>query len=261
MSGFVRFDPPFNDPQYSVTALRAPIKPPVHLPGDWFSNVQGPVFDALNPGPLDHDLTRQHAHAPIGERVILFGNVADSDGRPVRNTLIEIWQANGAGRYQDEMEVWGLAPDPNFTGAGRCLTDNDGNYRFITLRPGPYPAPYTPTEMGWRASHVHFSIFGPGFDSRMITQMYFEGDPLLRQDRIYLGVPDERARNMLVAKLDLDKTVVDVENTLLKLGPVDKDGRLTTGRAHLAPRPLNLSACAYRFDLVLRGRGATPMEA
>jgi protocatechuate 3,4-dioxygenase beta subunit len=261
MSEYLSFDPPYHDPEYSVTTLRAPVQPPVHLPGDWFHNVQGPVFDSLRPGALDFDLTRQHPEAPVGERVILFGKVTDSDDRPVRNSLIEIWQANSAGRYVDVMEAWGLPSDPNFTGAGRCLTNDQGNYRFVTVRPGPYPAPYTPTQMGWRAAHIHFSLFGAGFSSRLITQMYFEGDPLLRQDRIYNGIPDARARDLLVAKLDLGQTFVDLENTLISLAPVDEEGRLVINRTkeHTAATD-NRSAVAYRFDIVLRGRGATPLE-
>lgn len=256
-------DPPYHDPNYEVTVLRAPLKQIVQLPRGWFHHVQGPVFEKLKVGPLDHDLTRQHSASPLGERIIIFGRVTDSDERPVRNALIETWQANAAGRYVDPIDLWGFPLDPNFTGAGRCLTDFEGRYRLVTIRPGAYPTFYRTGEKGWRAAHIHFSLYGAGFDSRLITQMYFEGDPLLRQDRMLLGIPDVRGQDRLIAKLEDAASVIDVINTANAASPMDETGRLVARSPLIASTPpagRNESALAYRFDIVLRGSGATPLE-
>lgn len=256
-------DPPYRDPNYEVTVLRAPLKPIVQLPRGWFHNVQGPVFGKIKVEPVDSDLTAQHAGEPLGARIIIFGRVTDSDERPVGNALIETWQANAAGRYVDPIDLWGFPLDPNFTGAGRCRTDSDGRYRLVTIRPGAYPTFYRTGEKGWRATHIHFSLYGAGFDSRLITQMYFEGDPLLRQDRMLLGIPDARGRERLIAKLDDAASVIDIVNTAKGGSLMDDTGRLIAKTASInptAPESRNGSALAYRFDIVLRGSGATPLE-
>lgn len=254
-------DPPYSDPGYEVTVLRAPLKPPIMLPKGWFHNVGGPLFGDLSATPRDSDLTRQCPREPLGSRVVVYGRVSDSDGRPVSDALIEIWQANAAGRYIDPIDLWGFPIDPNFIGAGRCMTDSDGRYRFVTVRPGAYPTFYRTGEKGWRASHIHFSLFGRGFESRLITQMYFEGDPLLRQDQMWLGIPDQRGRDRLIARLDEQESTVDVANTTGP--PLDDQGRLIAKGASLdrnAAPQWNTSALAYRFDIVLRGRGSIPFE-
>jgi protocatechuate 3,4-dioxygenase, beta subunit len=221
----VEFEPPYLYPEYRATRLRAPHQRPVRLPDHWFHRTQGPVFGRIHVRPEDADLTRQHSGEPLGERIILTGAVTDSDGRPVRDTLVEIWQANAAGRYVDPVDDHPAPLDPNFTGAGRCLTDERGRYRFVTVKPGAYP--WRNHLNAWRPAHVHFSFFGPSLASRLVTQMYFPGDPLIPLDPILSSIPDERGREMLVSRLDLETTVPEW-------------------------------AMAYRWDVVLRG--ATPME-
>jgi protocatechuate 3,4-dioxygenase, beta subunit len=186
------------------------------------------VFGDDAVGPSDHDLTRRHAGEPLGERIIVTGRVLESDGRPVRNTLVEIWQANAAGRYVHEADQHPAPLDPNFTGAGRCLTDEDGRYRFLTIKPGAYPWRNHPN--AWRPAHIHFSLFGRGFADRLVTQMYFPGDPLFAHDPIFQSVRDPKARERLIAVFDLEATEPEW-------------------------------ALAYRFDVVLRGSAATPLEA
>jgi protocatechuate 3,4-dioxygenase beta subunit len=188
-------------PPYRSTALRAPKRPLVPLP-DTFRDLRGPVFgdDALD--PLDNDLTRHGEREPLGERIIVQGRVLDEDGRPIRRALIEIWQANAAGRYRHEIDRHPAPLDPNFIGAGRCLTDEDGRYRFVTVKPGAYPWGNHPN--AWRPAHIHFSLFGRMFAQRLVTQMYFPGDPLFEYDPIFGAVRDPRARELLIAKLDLD---------------------------------------------------------
>ena len=208
--------------------LRAPRHDPVRLPEQWFHRAPGPVFGRIPVHPGDADLTRQHAGEPLGERIIVTGRVLDSDGRPVRNTLVEVWQANAAGRYVDPSDDHPAPLDPNFTGAGRCMTDDEGLYRFVTVKPGAYP--WRNHANAWRPAHVHFSLFGPAFGSRLITQMYFPGDPLIPLDPILNSIPDPRGRELLVARLDLDTTVPEW-------------------------------ALGYQWDIVLRGRNATPMES
>jgi protocatechuate 3,4-dioxygenase, beta subunit len=219
-------DPPYLHPDYVATRTRAPRRPLVPL-AHTLSEVTGPVFGHERVGELDHDLTRQHEGEPLGERMILHGHVLDGDGRPVRNTLIEIWQANSAGRYRHHVDRHPAPVDPNFSGAGRCLTDHKGRYRFITIKPGAYPWKNHPN--AWRAAHIHFSLFGPAFATRLVTQMYFPGDPLFFQDPIFHSVRDPSARERMIASLDLARTVPEW-------------------------------ALAYEFDIVLRGREATPVE-
>jgi protocatechuate 3,4-dioxygenase beta subunit len=216
-------DPPYLYPDYRSTVLRAPQRPLVILPHT-LTELTGPVYGHESVGALDHDLTRQHAGEPLGERIIVAGRVLDDDGRPLRNTLIEVWQANAAGRYLHEWDRHPAPLDPNFTGAGRCLTDDEGRYRFVTIKPGAYPWKNHPN--AWRPAHIHLSLFGRAFVQRLVTQMYFPGDPLFGQDPIFNSVRDPRARERLICSFDLDATEPDW-------------------------------ALAYRFDIVLR---ATPFE-
>jgi protocatechuate 3,4-dioxygenase, beta subunit len=219
-------DPPYLHPEYVATRTRAPKRPLLLLPHT-LSEVTGPVYGHERIGEHDHDLTRQHEGEPLGERIILHGRVLDGDGRPVRNTLIEIWQANAAGRYHHVVDRHPAPLDPNFTGAGRVMTDDEGRYRFITVKPGAYPWGNHPN--AWRAAHVHMSVFGPAFATRLVTQMYFPGDPLFFQDPIFHSVRDPNARERMISEFDLSETVPEW-------------------------------ALAYRFDVVLRGREATPTE-
>jgi protocatechuate 3,4-dioxygenase beta subunit len=221
------YEPPYLYPDYRSTELRAPKHQPVKLPDEWFHNAPGPVFGRIPVRAEDADLTRQHRGEPLGERIIVTGRVLDSDGRPVRNTLVEVWQANAAGRYVDSADDHPAPLDPNFTGAGRALTDDAGFYRFVTVKPGAYP--WRNHLNAWRPAHVHFSLFGPSLASRLATQMYFPGDPLIPLDPILSSIPDPRGRELLIARLDLDTTVPEW-------------------------------ALGYRWDIVLRGRRATPTE-
>ena len=221
------YEPPYLHPDYRATVLRAPRHEPVRLADEWFHRTSGPAFGRIAVRPEDADLTRRHAGEPLGERIILTGRVTDSDGRPVRNTLVEVWQANAAGRYVDPADDHPAPLDPNFTGAGRCHTDDDGAYRFVTVKPGAYP--WRNHENAWRPAHVHFSLFGPALASRLVTQMYFPGDPLLGLDPILNSIPDPRGRELLVSRFDLATTIPEW-------------------------------ALGYRWDIVLRGRLATPVE-
>jgi protocatechuate 3,4-dioxygenase, beta subunit len=222
----VDVDPPYLHPDYVATRTRSPKRPLILLPHT-LSEVTGPVYGHERIGELDHDLTRQHDGEPLGERIIVHGRVLDGDGRPVRNTLVEVWQANSAGRYLHAVDRHPAPLDPNFTGAGRCLTDDEGNYRFITVKPGAYPWGNHPN--AWRAAHIHASVFGPAFATRLVTQMYFPGDPLFFQDPIFHSVRNQKDRERMIAAFDLDQTVPEW-------------------------------ALAYQFDIVVRGREATPME-
>jgi protocatechuate 3,4-dioxygenase, beta subunit len=186
-----------------------------------------PVFGAQDVSDVDADLTVQHEGEPIGERLVVTGRVVDADGRPVRGQLVEIWQANAAGRYIHERDQHPAPIDPNFTGAGRCLTGPDGSYRFITIKPGPYP--WRNHRNAWRPAHIHFSVFGTAFTQRLVTQMYFPADPLFDLDPIYQSILDPAARARLVAAYDHDLTVPE----------------WSTG---------------YRWDIVLTGARATPMD-
>jgi protocatechuate 3,4-dioxygenase beta subunit len=185
------------------------------------------VFGEGDVRPGDSDLTRQHAGEPIGERIVVWGDVRDGSGRPVAGQLVEVWQANAAGRYAHAVDQHAAPLDPNFTGAGRCLTDADGRYRFVTIRPGAYPWKNHPN--AWRPAHIHFSFFGHSFTSRLVTQLYFPGDPLLEFDPMFQSIRDRRAAERLIARFDPGATV---------------EGW----------------ALSYRFDVVLGGGDATPVE-
>lgn len=213
-------------PPYRATVSRAPRLPLIVLPHT-LSEVTGPVYGDGDITESDRDLTRQHAGEPLGERIIVRGRVVDDRGRSIPHTLVEIWQANAAGRYFHKMDSHPAPLDPNFTGAGRTLTDPDGNYEFVTIKPGAYP--WENHDNAWRPAHIHFSLFGHAFATRLITQMYFPSDPLLAFDPIFQSIPQERARERLISKFDLDST---------------KPGW----------------ALGFRFDLVLRGPEAVPFE-
>jgi protocatechuate 3,4-dioxygenase, beta subunit len=217
--------PPYLYPDYVATRLRAPKKPLIILPRT-LSDTAGPAFGHGAIGELDNDLTRQHEGEPLGERIIVTGRVLDGNGRPVRNGLIEIWQANAAGRYRHAGDQHPAPLDPNFSGGGRCVTDREGRFRFITIKPGAYP--WGNHHNAWRPAHIHFSVFGRAFVQRLVTQMYFPADPLFFQDPIYNSVP-EGARERMICRFDLEQTIPEW-------------------------------ALAFQFDVVLRGREATPME-
>jgi len=219
--------PPFIHPDYKSTVLRGPTKPLIPLKHT-LSELTGPVYGHDTIAPLDHDLTRNGRcnGEPIGERIIVTGRVLDEAGRPVRNTLIELWQANAAGRYIHKGDQHDAPIDPNFFGGGRCITDGEGRYRFLTIRPGAYP--WGNHHNAWRPSHIHFSLLGPTIASRLVTQMYFSGDPLLALDPIFQSTPAD-SRERLISSFSLDTTEPGF-------------------------------ALGYVFDIVLRGAGATPME-
>jgi protocatechuate 3,4-dioxygenase, beta subunit len=218
--------PPLDFTGYRSTALRHPKQPLVLLP-QRLTEVTGPLLGNDLIAPTDSDLTTQHAGEPQGQRIILAGRVLDSGGRPVPDTLVEIWQTNAAGRYRHSREHHPAPLDPNFTGIGRAMTDAGGNYRFVTIQPGAYP--WKNHENAWRPAHIHFSVFGTSFVDRLVTQMYFPGDPLLALDPIYQSVADRRAAQLLVARFDLATTV---ENWAL----------------------------GYLFDIVLGGATPTPVD-
>ncbi|GBD44499.1 Protocatechuate 3,4-dioxygenase beta chain [bacterium HR40] len=219
--------PPLVFPAYRSTTTRGPKKPLVPIP-QTLTELTAPVYGHDAIGPLDSDLTRNAAKngEPLGERIIVAGRVLDEAGRPVPHTLIEIWQANAAGRYIHRRDQHHAPLDPNFHGAGRCLTDAEGRYRFVTIRPGPYP--WQNHDNAWRPSHIHFSLFGHAFCTRLVTQMYFPGDPLLAHDPIFQSVP-AFARDRLISRFSLELT----------------EPGWATG---------------YAFDIVLRGPRETPME-
>ncbi|MEQ1775948.1 MAG: protocatechuate 3,4-dioxygenase subunit beta [Burkholderiales bacterium] len=219
--------PDYLYPAYRSTVKRAPAQPLVQMP-QTLSEITGPLFAARDVKASDADLTAQHAGAPLGERMFVTGRVLDENGKPMPNTLIEMWQANAAGRYKHIVDDHDAPMDPNFTGFGRAVTDANGHYRFKTIKPGAYP--WRNHYNAWRPAHLHFSLFGQGFAQRLVTQMYFPGDPLLEFDPMYMSVPNERARQRLVSSFDWENTVPEY-------------------------------AIAYRFDIILRGRDATPMEA
>jgi protocatechuate 3,4-dioxygenase beta subunit len=218
--------PDYLFPRYASTVKRAPTKPLVMLPHTQ-TELTGPVFGYGEVKRGDHDLTNQHAGDPIGERIIVSGRVLDENGRPVPHTLVEIWQANSAGRYPHRVDQHDAPTDPNFTGCGRALTDKQGRYRFVTIKPGEYP--WRNHYNAWRPAHIHFSVFGPAFATRLVTQMYFPGDPLLPYDPMFNCIPDESARNRLISALDWETTLPEI-------------------------------ALGYRFDIILRGPEETPME-
>jgi len=220
--------PPAHAPGYKTSVTRSPRQALLSLQNS-LSEVTGPVFGHNDLGPLDNDLIRNYAKTgdPIGERIIVNGRVLDESGRPIPNTLVEFWQANAGGRYRHKKDTY-LAPiDPNFGGCGRTLSDAEGRYFFRTVKPGPYP--WRNYVNSWRPAHIHFSIFGSGFVQRLITQMYFEGDPLIKTCPIVNAIPDPDAIDRLIAPLDLNASV-----------PLD--------------------TLAYRFDIVLRGQRSTMFE-
>jgi protocatechuate 3,4-dioxygenase beta subunit len=220
-------DPPLDYPPYKSTALRHPKQPLIFLP-QGLTEITGPQLGpARITGELDHDLTRQHADEPLGERIVVSGHVYDTEGKPLRNTLVEIWQANSAGRYRHRWDRWPAPLDPNFSGAGRCVTDEAGSYRFVTVKPGPYP--WGNHYNAWRPAHIHFSLLGRAFVQRLVTQMYFPGDPLFPYDPIFNSVADHRARQRMVSSFTLAGSEPDW-------------------------------ALAYEWDIYLRGPGATPFE-
>lgn len=220
--------PPLIHPDYKSTVKRGPTKPLVPIRHS-LSELTGPVYGHESLAPLDNDLTKNGAKngEALGERIVVTGRVLDELGRPQPNALIEIWQANAAGRYVHENDRHDAPLDPNFFGGGRAVTDAEGRYRFYTIKPGAYPWPNHAN--AWRPNHIHLSLFGPAFASRLVTQMYFPGDPLLALDPIFLGTP-EGARNRLVSDFSLDVTEEGI-------------------------------ALGYVFDIVLRGPRETPMEA
>jgi protocatechuate 3,4-dioxygenase beta subunit len=203
--------PPYDSPGYRSTALRAPRRPPLVVadfarPDPHEAPAWAPVYGQRRVRAEEADLTRRHEGEPIGERVIVTGRVLGVDGRPVPGALLEIWQANACGRYAHQGDVHPAPLDPNFTGAGRCLADGGGAYRFVTIKPGAYPWGNHPN--AWRPAHIHLSVFGVGLSSRLVTQMYFPGDPLFAHDPIFLSVPAP-ARERMVSAFDLASTVPD----------------------------------------------------
>lgn len=221
--------PPYLHEPYRSTVARAPKQPLLPLP-ESLSELTGPVYGEDAIGPLDNDLTRNAVvnGEPLGERIIVVGRVLDDAGRPVDNALVEIWQANSAGRYRHGKDQHQAPLDPNFTGAGRLLTNQQGEYRFTSIRPGAYP--WLNHDNAWRPPHIHFSVFGHQFISRLVTQMYFPGDPLLPLDPIFNSIPDEKGRARLIADY-----------------------------AHEVTEPV--WALGYRFDIVLCGERMTPFES
>ncbi|WP_306325558.1 protocatechuate 3,4-dioxygenase subunit beta [Streptomyces venezuelae] len=197
--------PPRDFPPYRSSALRHPKQPPVPLKDPEAVELTGPVFGATDVTPLDHDLTRRHHGEPLGERITVSGRVLDRHGRPVRGQLVEIWQANASGRYAHQLDQHPAPLDPHFTGFGRCLTDDDGHYSFTTVKPGAYP--WRNHTNAWRPAHIHFSLFGEAFTQRLVTQLYFPGDPLHALDPILRSVTDRSARDRLVAAYDHDLSV------------------------------------------------------
>lgn len=230
LAGYRRPDPGTQPshlhPPYVSSIKRAPSKPLIQIPYT-LSEITGPNFNASRIDTIAFDLTRQHRGEPLGERIFVSGRVLDEDGRPAAHTLVEIWQANAAGRYLHKVDQHNAPLDPNFTGCGHTITDENGNYRFISIRPGAYP--WKNHANAWRPAHIHFSVFGPAFATRLVTQMYFPGDPLLPFDPIFNSTSDESARNRLISHFDWDTTT-----------PEERLG--------------------FRYDIILAGRLATPWE-
>jgi protocatechuate 3,4-dioxygenase beta subunit len=221
----VELSTPVAFPDYRSTGIRAPLRPPVDLP-QRLTEITGPLLGEGRVTAADADLTRQHEGEPQGQRIIVHGRVLDSDGRPVPQTLVEIWQANAGGRYRHVVDNWPSPVDPNFSGLGRCVTDDQGRYEFTTIRPGAYP--WRNHDNAWRPAHIHFSLFGRAFTQRLVTQMYFAGDPLFFQDPIFNAIP-EAARPLAVSHYDHERTKPEW-------------------------------ALAFEWDIVLRGTDQTPFE-
>jgi protocatechuate 3,4-dioxygenase beta subunit len=224
--GVTGTQPPLLYPPYKSTILRAPAQPLIRLP-ESMSDLNIPVYGYFPIGETDNDLTRQYPEEPQGERIVVAGRVLDVDGRPVRGALVELWQTNAGGRYRHAKDDHPARLDPNFGGAGRTITDTEGRYQFTTIKPGAYP--WRNHDNAWRPAHIHFSIFGWCFRTRLITQMYFPGDPLIAHDPVLQAIHDERARQRLISRFDLALTQPEW-------------------------------ALGYRFDIVVRGDGATPFE-
>ncbi len=218
-------EPPYLWEPYVATRLRAPSRPPLVLPASALP--EAPVYGELAVDPADADLTAGREGRPLGQLIVVSGRVVEEDGRPVRDSLIEIWQANAGGRYRHDADRHDAPLDPNFDGGGRCLTDSEGRYRFVTIKPGAYPWGNHPN--AWRPAHIHFSLFGRAFSQRLVTQMYFPDDPLFPYDPIFGSIRDPAARERLISRFDLETTMPD-------------------------------HALGFRFDVVLRGAGATPFE-
>jgi protocatechuate 3,4-dioxygenase beta subunit len=219
-------DPPYLAPDYLSTRTRSPKRPLILIP-QTLSEITGPVYGHSDVKPAEADLTKQHSGEPQGERIIVKGRVLDEGGRPVPNTLVEVWQCNAAGRYRHLVDQHHAPLDPNFTGAGRCVTDAAGNYQFVSIKPGAYPWRNHPN--AWRPAHIHLSLFGPSFLTRLVTQMYFPGDPLFPFDPIFNSIPDPKARQRLICNFDLETTKPEW-------------------------------ALGFSFDIVLRGSKATPVD-
>ena len=217
--------PALDHAPYKSTALRHPKRPLVHLPHT-VTEVTGPQLRRLA-GDQDNNLLVHHGGEPIGERIVVSGRVLDTEGKPLRETLVEIWQANAAGRYRHRADRWPAPLDPNFSGAGRCVTDEEGRYRFLTIKPGPYP--WGNHYNAWRPAHIHFSLLGRAFAQRLVTQMYFPGDQLFPYDPIFNSVRDESARQRMICRFSIARTEPSW-------------------------------ATAYEFDVYLRGPAATPFE-
>jgi len=218
--------PNYLHPPYVSSLKRAPTRPLVPMPHT-LTEITGPQFGQQAVDPRAFDLTKQGPVEPLGERIIVSGRVLDEDGRPVPRTPVEVWQANAAGRYLHKADQHDAPLDPNFTGCGHALTDKEGRYRFVTIRPGAYP--WSNHHNAWRPAHIHFSVFGPAFATRLVTQMYFPGDALLPFDPIFNCTADEQARNRLISVFDWETTFPN-------------------------------QALGYRFDIILAGREATPWE-
>ena len=219
--------PPLDFPPYKSTALRHPRQPLIYLPHT-VTEITGPQLRGeLITSPEDSNLLVGHEGDPIGERITVSGRVFDTEGKPLRETLVEIWQANAAGRYLHRWDRWPAPLDPNFTGAGRCLTDDEGRFEFLTIKPGPYP--WGNHYNAWRPAHIHFSLLGRAFAQRLVTQMYFPGDPFFPYDPIFNSVRDPAARERMVSTFSIHGTQPNW-------------------------------AAAYEFDIYLRGPGATPFE-
>jgi protocatechuate 3,4-dioxygenase beta subunit len=219
-------DPPLDSPWYHSSQLRHPRQPLIPLPHT-LTEVTGPYFAPNEVTPADADLTHAFGGEAIGQRIIVHGRVLDSGGRPVPHTLVEVWQANAAGRYRHPVDAVPGPLDPHFAGGGRVMTDADGRYRFLTVKPGAYP--WRNHLNAWRPAHIHFSLFGRAFTQRLVTQMYFPDDPLFFQDPILTSIPDERAQLRLISRYDHDTTV-------------------------------DQWALGFEWDIVLRGTGGTPFE-
>jgi len=226
-TGVEESQPRLNYPPYRSSLLRYPTNA-LHPVDPEAIELSAPCFGDRDVDALESDLTIQHSGEPIGERILVTGRVVDGAGRPVRGQLVEIWQANACGRYIHKRDQHPAPLDPNFTGFGRCLTDDDGVYRFTTIKPGPYP--WRNHDNAWRPAHIHFSLFGTDFAQRMITQMYFPADPLFPFDPIFQSINDQKARERLVAAYDHDVSVTEW-------------------------------ATGYRWNIVLTGATSTPMES